>query len=102
MSEAALAELAACIRDFLRDHPDRGLVRKYSFVAARLEQLRLGMHDGRNTPDDDARFRELGEMLRTLSKALGFSGDLPNGFLPKDPGRILSDSWLENARLWLG
>ena len=77
-------------------------MRKYSFVAARWEQLRLGMHDGRNTPDDDARFRELGEMLRTLGKALGFSGDVPasNGFLPNDPGRILSDSWLEDARLW--
>jgi hypothetical protein len=24
----------------------------------------------------------------------------PNGFLPRDPGRLLTDSWAEHARLW--
>jgi hypothetical protein len=78
-------------------------VRKYSFVAARWEQLRVRMQDGRTTPDDDVRFRELGEMLRALGNALGFSDvTASNGFLPGDPGRIFGDSWLENARLWFG
>ena len=95
-----IAERAAAIRDYL-GHPDRALVRKYSFVAARFEEMKLAQHDGRTTPDDDARFREVTEMLRALRKGLGF-GDVTgwNDFLPGDPQRIVSDSWLECARLW--
>lgn len=97
-----ISERAAAIRDYLRDQPDRGLVRKYSFVAARFEEMKLAQYDGRTTPDDDARFREVSEMLRALGKRLGL-GDSVTGwrdFLPGDPQRIFSGSWLESARLW--
>jgi hypothetical protein len=99
---SGIAERAAAIRHYLADHPDRTLVRRYSFVAARWEELRLAQHDGNTTPDDDNRFREVTEMLRALTKKLGL-GDIVTGwrdFLPKDPQRLLGDSWLESARLW--
>lgn len=98
----AIAERASAIRDYLRDHPDRALVRRYSFVAARFEEMKLAQHDGRTTPDDDARFQEVTGMLRVLGKRLGL-GDSVTGwreFLPGDPQRIISDSWLRSARLW--
>jgi hypothetical protein len=78
------------------------LVRRYSFLAARFEELRLAQHDGRTTPDDDVRFREVSEMLRLLTVRLGPGEAVTgfNGFLPKDPQRIISDSWLECARVW--
>jgi hypothetical protein len=96
-----IAERAAAIRDYLSDHSDRGLARRYSFLAARFEEMKLAQHDGRTTPDDDARFREVTEMLRALGKGLGF-GDVTgwNDFLPGDPQRIVSRSWVECARLW--
>jgi hypothetical protein len=93
---------AAAIRDYLSDHPDRGLVRKYSFVAARFEEMKLAQHDARTTPDDDARFREVEEMLLALTKKLGLGDSVTRWreFLPGDPQRIVSDSWLDCARLW--
>jgi hypothetical protein len=100
---SAIAERASAIRHYLSDHPDRALVRKYSFCAARFEQLKLAQIYGKTTPADDATFRELTEMLRALGKALGFADvTASNGFLPGDPGRIICDSWLESARLWFG
>ena len=41
-----IAERAAAIRSYLDDHPDRGLVRRYSFPAARFEEMKLAQHDG--------------------------------------------------------
>ena len=98
----AIAERASAIRHYLSDHPDRATVRRYSFVAARFEELKLAQIDGRTRPDDDARFRELGEMLQALTKKLGLGDSVTgwNDFLPKDPQRIISDSWVESARLW--
>lgn len=77
-------------------------MRKYSFVAARFEEMKLAQHDGRTTPDDDARFREVSEMLVVLTKKLGLGESVTgwNDFLPGDPQRIISDSWLQSARLW--
>lgn len=98
----AIAERASAIRGYLADHPDRAIVRRYSFLAARFEELKLAQHDGRTTPDDDARFQEVTEMLQVLGKRLGL-GDSVTGwreFLPGDPQRIISNSWLESARLW--
>lgn len=97
-----IAQRANAIRHYLRDHPDRPLVQKYSFLAARFEEMRLAQHDGRPTPDADARFREVSEMLRVLTKKLGLGESVTgrNDFLPKDPHRIPSDSWLACARLW--
>jgi hypothetical protein len=98
----AIAERAAAIRHYLSDHPDRTLVRKYSFLAARFEEMKLAQHDGNTTPDDDARFREVTEMLRAVTKRLGLGDDVTGwrDFLPKDPQRLISDSWLKCARLW--
>jgi len=98
----AISERAAAIRDYLRDHPDRGSVRRYSFLAARFEELKLAQIDGRTTPDDDARFREVGNMLKALTERLGLGDDITGwkDFLPKDPQRLISDSWPDCARLW--
>jgi hypothetical protein len=52
----------------LRDHPDPSLVRKYSFVAARFEEMKLAQVDGKTTLDDDYRFREVTQMLQVLTK----------------------------------
>jgi hypothetical protein len=98
----AIAERASAIRHYLHDHANQPLVRKYSFLAARYEQMRLAMHDGKTTPANDVRFRELSDMLKVITKKLGL-GDSVTGrkeFLPNDPQRIISDSWLESARLW--
>jgi hypothetical protein len=98
----AIAERASAIRHYLRDHADQPLVRKYSLLAARFEQMRLAMRDGRTAPADDVRFREVTEMLKALTKRLGL-GESVTGwldFLPGDPQRILGDSWVECARLW--
>lgn len=98
----AIAERAAAIRDWLRDHPDRAAVRRYSFVAARFEEMKLAQIDGRTTPDEDARFREVEQMLRVLTDKLGLGDDITGwkDFLPGDPQRIISDSWVESARMW--
>ena len=98
----AIAERAAAIRDWLRDHPDRAFVRRYAFVAARFEEMKLAQIDGRTTPDEDARFREVEQMLRVLTDKLGLGDDITGwkDFLPGDPQRIISDSWVESARMW--
>jgi hypothetical protein len=77
-------------------------VRKYSFVAARFEEMKLAQVDGKTTPDDDYRFREVMQMLQGAYQRLGL-GDSVTGwkeFLPKDPQRLIYDSWLEAARMW--
>jgi hypothetical protein len=98
----ALAERAAAIRDYLSDHPDRASVRRYSFLAARWEELKVAQIDGCTTPDGDARFREVGDMLQVLTQQLGLGDSVTgwNGFLVGDPQRLISGSWLESARLW--
>jgi hypothetical protein len=62
-------------------------VRKYSFPAARYEQIRLAMHDRKTTPAAVVRFREVGEMLKVLTKKLGLGDSITGwkGFLPDDP-----------------
>ena len=99
---SAISERANAIRGYLRHHADQPLVRKYSFVAARFEEMKLAQIDGKTTPAEDATFREVTEMLSLLTRRLGL-GDSITGwreFLPGDPQRILSDSWFECARLW--
>jgi hypothetical protein len=100
----AISERANAIRHHLRHHADQPLVRKYSFVAARWEEMKLAQIDGKTTPADDATFHEVTEMLTVLTKRLGL-GDSITGWrdvLPGDPQRIISDSWVECARLWFG
>ena len=99
---SAIAERASAIRHYLRNHPDQPLVRRYSFLAARFEELKLAQIDGKTTPADDTVFHEVTEMLKVLTKRLGLGDSVTGwpGFLPNDPQRIISDSWLECARLW--
>jgi hypothetical protein len=53
-------------------------------------------------PADDVRFREVTEMRQVLTKKLGLGNSVTgwHGFLPDDPQRIISGSWVECAREW--
>jgi hypothetical protein len=62
-----VAERASAIRDYLRNEPDQSLVRKYSFCAARFEEMRLAQLKGDTTPAEDVAFREVSEMLRGVA-----------------------------------
>jgi hypothetical protein len=83
-----VAERANAIRHYLRHHVDQPLVRKYSFVAPRFEEMQVAQIDGNTTPAEDATFREVSEMLQVLTKRLdlavtgdgitGWKGFLPN------------------------
>jgi hypothetical protein len=97
----AIAERASAIRHYLGDHPDRATVRRYSFAAARWEEMKVAQIDGRTIPDEDARFQELTQMLKLLTKKLALGENIIrwNDYLPGDPQRIISDSWLESARV---
>jgi hypothetical protein len=98
----AIAERASAIRHYLSDRPDRALVRRYSFLAARFEELRLQQHDGKTTPADDNRLREVSRMLGALTRELGLGDDVTdaNGYLPRDPQRLLNGTSLDCLRLW--
>jgi len=99
-----IADRAAAIHQYLRDHADQALARKYSFAAARYEQLRLAQYDAKTTPGDDATLQDLTGLLRIVSKRLGLGHNVTgrNGFLPCDPQRLVSESWVDCARLWFG
>lgn len=117
MTDAKTANLSAMIAEYLTrllDPPaDPGLIRRYSLVAARFQALRLLIDEGKSTPADYLRFRELGDLMRTLTVKL----DLPDvatvdsagpdavvgvtdaaGFLPLDFGYLIGQSWQESAR----
>ena len=99
----AIAERAEAIRHYLRDHLDQSTVRKYSFVSARYEQMKLAQIDGTTTtPADDESFREVSQMLRALTVLLGLGPDITDsdGYLVKDPQRLLNVKWLDCARMW--
>jgi hypothetical protein len=97
-----IAERASAIRHYLRNEADQSLARKYSFVAARFEEMRLAQLKGDTTPAEDVAFREVTEMLRALTHKLGLGDEVTawKEFLPKDPQRLISDSWLDCARQW--
>jgi hypothetical protein len=97
-----IAERASAIRDYLCEHPDRSLVRKYGFVAARYEEMKLAQLKGETTPAEDVTFREVTEMLRVLTQKLGLGDSVTgwNDYLPRDPQRLLNGTWLESARMW--
>jgi hypothetical protein len=65
-----IAERASAIRHYLSDHPDLSLVRKYSFVAARFEEMKLAQLKGDTTPAEDVAFREVTAMLVVLTQKL--------------------------------
>lgn len=95
---SALAERAAAIRHFRRNHADQAWARRYSFIAARFEEMKLRQLDSKTTPAEDARFREVERMLKVLT-----GGDKVvdvNGFLPGDPQRIIFKTWREAAEMW--
>ena len=55
---------------------------------------------GKGTPADDKRFSELSLVFRALLEQMGVGSELPTGFLPNDPERILCDTWQEAAEGW--
>jgi len=61
--------------------------------------VRLLIDKGKGSPADDKRFAELSDVFRAISVQIGF-GELPTGFLPNDPSRILCKSWQEAAEGW--
>ncbi|POX92231.1 hypothetical protein C3477_24695 [Mycobacterium kansasii] len=98
-----IAERASAIRHYLSDEPDKSLIRKYSFVAARWEEMKLAQINGKTTPAEDASFRELTKMLRALTEKLDLGDEITTSwrdFLPGDPQRLLMPSWEESARMW--
>jgi hypothetical protein len=64
---------------------DSGTLKGNGFAAARFEEMKRAQHDGRTTPDEDARFREVTEMLQVLTKRLGLGDTITgwNEFLPE-------------------
>lgn len=97
-----IAERANAIRDYLASEQDQSLVRKYSFVAARFEEMKLAQLAGKTTPAEDTSFREVTAMLRLLTEKLGLGDSVTdrNNYLPRDPQRLLNCSWLDCARSW--
>jgi len=95
---------AACIRDYLDRQDDLAAdaltIYRYSLVAAQWEAMRLLIDSGNGTPADDRRLADLGNALKMLSRQVGLGDELPTGFLPRDPSRIICDDWQEAARGW--
>lgn len=96
-----VAERASAIRHYLREYADQTTVKRFSVIAARWEQLRLAQVEGKTTPGDDATLRELTSLLHVATHKLSLC-TARNGFLPGDPQAIISNSWLDCARLWFG
>jgi hypothetical protein len=97
---------AAAIRDYLdrQDdlHADAATIYKYSVTAAQWDAMRLLIDRGKATSADDKRLAELGNLLKKLSEQIGLGGALtdPNGFLPRDPSRIIEKTWQDAAEGW--
>jgi hypothetical protein len=97
-----LADREAAIRHWLdaMDKP-RPTAARYAMVAARWEQLRLAQARGRTTPADDTRLRELAVSVQAFGETLGLGPNITvNGYLPGDPGRIISQNWRDNIEDW--
>ena len=108
---AALNERASAIRHYLnnRGFGPANAVFAYSLLAASFEQLTLKQGDGLTTPGEDDTLRETTHKLQVLTKKLFDREDVTykredvtykTGFLPTDPQRIFSDSWVDCARVW--
>lgn len=74
---------------------------RYATVAARWEQVRYAQARGSTTPGDDIRLRELASMVQALGARLGLGDAITrNGWLPRDPARIIRKDWLDNAETY--
>jgi hypothetical protein len=97
---------AAAIRWYLDRQDDlsadRASMYRYSLTAAQWEATRLLVDSGKGTPADDRRLAELGRALGVLTKQIGLGDDLTgwNGFLPRDPSRLMYETWQEAAEGW--
>jgi hypothetical protein len=118
MNTASVTNRAAVIKEYLSrlTSSDAALIFRYATVAARWEALRLMAHQGRSTPGDDAKFRELSDLMRRLTAKLPLESDLateghcgPDGIpgltawdgnLPLELGGLLRQSWQESASGW--
>jgi hypothetical protein len=97
---------AACIRDYLDRQDDLAAdpatMYRYSVTAAQWEAVRLLIDRGKGTPADDKRFDDLSQVLKALTKQIGLGDDITgwNGFLPRDPSRLIEKTWQEAAEGW--
>jgi hypothetical protein len=97
---------AGAIREYVDKqddvHADAATIYRYSVAAAQWEAMRLLIDSGKGTVTDDRRFSDLSDVLLKLTRQIGLGHSIVgwNGFLPRDPGRIINTSWLESARLW--
>lgn len=87
---------------------------KYAATACRWESTRLLIDSGKGTAADDARFAQLSDTLRRLTARIGLptctvenkgANGIPgltdrNGFLPRDPSRIVDQTWQQAADEW--
>jgi hypothetical protein len=85
---------ASAIRDYLdRMGEDPVIARRYSFVAARWEALRLAQDRGKTTPGEDARFLELSAVLQALTNQLGLGPGLMFGGIQGDHVGVAFRRW---------
>ena len=115
---AALDNRASVIRgDIARmELPlDPATVRRYSIIAARWEELRLLIHEGKSAPADEHRFREGTPIFRALTAELGLDAadethpgpeTIPgitgwDGFLACDFSYLIAnETWQSTAADW--
>jgi hypothetical protein len=73
MNKASVSKRASVIREYLTQltQCDPESIYPYSVTAARWEVLRLVIDQGKGTPGDDRRFRELSGVLRGRTEKLG-------------------------------
>ena len=118
MNTASVTNRASVIREYLSrlTSADATLIFRYAACASRWEALRLLADQGCSTPGDDAKFRELSEILKGLTAKLPLESDLatadrcgPDGIpgltaydgnLPLDLGGLIGQTWQESASGW--
>lgn len=97
---------AAAIRDYLDRQDDlaadAATLYRYSVTAAQWEAMRLLIDSGKGAPADDRRFGDLTSVLKVLGKQAGLGEEIVawRGFLPRDPQRIIFETWREAAEMW--
>jgi hypothetical protein len=97
---------AAAIRWYLDRQEDltadRATTYRYSLTAAQWEATRLLVDSGKGKAADDRRLADLGRALGALTRQIGLGDGLTdvNGFLPRDPSRLIEATWQEAAGGW--
>jgi hypothetical protein len=102
----SIKERAAAIRSYLDRQDDLAAdpatIYRYSVTASQWEALRLLIDKGRGTAADDRRFSDLSGVLSALTRQIGLGDSLTSwkGMLPRDPQRLICETWQEAAKMW--